>query len=117
MRWWWYEVFLLVYDAYVLLRSGNGPPSLMGHFAFFYCNNAYIFKVLCYKDTYRVHACPLKSSCEGIQWLLLKICLMIKIDPEMLVLLIQVGHTVQGLFNLTEGTENSENICVVLESM
>jgi hypothetical protein len=98
----------------------------MGHFAFFYCNNAYIskvlcykdiFRVLCYKDIFRVHACPLKSSCEGMQWLFLKICLIIKIDPEMLVLLIQVGHTVQGLFNMTEGPENSENICVISESM
>jgi hypothetical protein len=35
----------------------------------------------------------------------------------MLVLSIQVGHTVQGLFNMTEGTENSENIGVVSESV
>ena len=34
----------------------------------------------------------------------------LKFDPEMLVLLVQVGHIFQTLFNMTEGTENSENI-------
>ena len=98
-------------------RSGSGPPSLMGHFAFFYCNNVYISKVVCYKGTFRVDACPLKSSCEGTPWLFLKICPIIKFGPEMPVLLIQGGHTSQGPFNMTEGTENSENIFPASETM
>ena len=60
-------------------RSGSGPPSLMGHFAFFYCYNVYISKLMYYKDTFRVDVCPLKSSCQGMPWLVLKICPIIKI--------------------------------------
>jgi len=69
-------------------RSGSGPPSLMAHFAFFYCCTVHISKVTCYKDTFRVDVCPLKSSCQGMPWLVLKLCSIIKISPEMLVLLI-----------------------------
>jgi len=89
----------------------------MGHFAFFYCNNVYISKILCYKDTFRVDVCPLKSSCKGMLWIFLKICPIIKIDPKMPVLLIQMGHTFQGLFNMTEVKENSENIFPASDSM
>jgi hypothetical protein len=89
----------------------------MGHFAFFYCNNVYISKLLCYKDTFRVYACPLKSSCKGMLWLFLKICLIIKIDSEMPVLLIKVGHTFQGPFNMTDVVENSENMFPASDSI
>jgi hypothetical protein len=97
--------------------SEGEPPSLMGHFAFFYCNNVYIYKVLCYNDAFRVYVCPLKHLCKGMLWLFLKICLVIKIDPEMPVLLIKVGHTFKWLFRMTEVVKNSDNICPALDSI
>jgi len=39
----WNRLFSIIINSNYCPRSGNGPPSLMGHFAFFYCYNVHIY--------------------------------------------------------------------------